>query len=366
MFKNLYKNKKVLITGHTGFKGSWLTLWLTRLGAKVIGISIDVPTEPSLFNDLKLANKIVDYRCDIRNFDEIKKIIIKEKPDFIFHMAAQPIVSESYIDPIYTLTTNINGTINVLESIRYLDKKCIAIIVTSDKCYENIETIWGYKETDTLGGKDIYSASKGAAEIVFRSFYNSFFKDSNKHFIVSARAGNVIGGGDWAKNRIIPDTIKSWRNNKPVAIRSPKSTRPWQHVLEPLSGYLTLGYMLFLDPNLNGQSFNFGPNSENNFTVEKLLKDLSTSWHFKNKLKIFKTLKNTSFHEAGLLKLNCEKSSILLNWKPTLTFSELIKFTGNWYFNFYLNKFDAYKYTCMQIDTYEKKAKINDIEWSLS
>lgn len=365
MFNNKYKNKKILITGHTGFKGSWLTLWLNRLGAQVIGVSIDIPTVPSLYSDLNIASKIKDYRCDIRDLDKLRNIVNKERPDFIFHMAAQPIVSESYEDPIYTFTTNINGTINILECLRHLDKKCITIIVTSDKCYENIESIWGYKETDTLGGKDIYSASKGAAEIVFNSYFNSYFKGSKKHFVVSARAGNVIGGGDWAKNRIIPDTIKSWIKNKPVIIRNPKSTRPWQHVLEPLSGYLTLGYKLCQDPTLSGQSFNFGPNIENNFNVETLLKELSYTWGIKNKFKIFQVLQSKSFHEAGLLKLNCEKASTLLNWKPTLTFSDLIYFTGNWYYNFFKDKFDTLKFTSNQINEFEKKAIKNKIEWSL-
>ena len=259
MFKNVFKNKKVLITGHTGFKGSWLSAWLLNLGAEVIGISKDIPTNPSMFVLLNLKDKIKkDYRADIRNLDIIEEIFLNEKPDFVFHLAAQPIVSVSYKDPIETITSNVMGTTNILEILRKAEHECTAIIITSDKAYDNIEQVWGYRENDALGGKDIYSGSKGAAELIIKSYCNSFFKEIKTIRIGVARAGNVIGGGDWAKDRIVVDSMMAWSKNKAVNIRSPKSTRPWQHVLEPLSGYLNLAMALSLDDSLNHECFNFG------------------------------------------------------------------------------------------------------------
>ena len=245
MFNNPYQNKKVLITGHTGFKGSWLTTWLLRLGATVVGISKDILTNPSMFEILGLKDKIRHHSFDIRALNLLKNTIQKEKPDFIFHLAAQAIVSVSYEDPVETITSNAIGTMNLLESLRKIDWGCTAVIITSDKCYDNVEREQGYKETDTLGGKDIYSGSKGAAELIIKSYLESFFLSFNHPVKVGiARAGNVIGGGDWAKDRIVVDSIKAWSKKRFVEIRSPKATRPWQHVLEPLSGYLVLAYYL--------------------------------------------------------------------------------------------------------------------------
>ena len=240
-----YKSKKILITGHTGFKGSWLTAWLLKIGAEIVGVSKDIPTQPSMFEVLGLEEKIKHYNQDIRDLEKIRFIINKEKPDFIFHLAAQAIVSTSYIDPIETITTNAIGTANILEVLKTYKNPCISVMITSDKCYDNIESIWGYKEDDNLGGKDIYSGSKAAAEHIIKSYYHSFFKDINHPVKIGVgRAGNVIGGGDWAKDRIIVDSMLAWSNNQSVEIRSPKATRPWQHVLEPLSGYLLLGSKL--------------------------------------------------------------------------------------------------------------------------
>ena len=274
-FNNVYNQKKVLITGNTGFKGSWLTIWLKQLGAEVYGISIDIPSQPSNFLVSKLDEVIKTKFIDINNLESLNEEIKYIQPDFIFHLAAQPIVFDSYKNPINTFNTNIIGTCNILESVRHLTKNCVVILITSDKCYDNVEWIWGYKETDHLGGKDPYSASKAAAEIVIHSYYESFFKKSNNIRIASVRAGNVIGGGDWADSRIIPDAIRSWSENLTLQIRSPKSTRPWQHVLEPLSGYLFLGQQLFNNINLSGEAFNFGPNDLSNFTVEELLIEMS-------------------------------------------------------------------------------------------
>ena len=362
MFGNIYEGKKVLITGNTGFKGSWLTSWLLKLGAKVYGLSKDIPTKPSMFEKLLLNKKMTHFETDDRDLDSVIKIINDIKPDFVFHLAAQAIVSKSYLNPIETLSTNILGTANILEALRLYGKSCVGIIITSDKCYDNVEWLWGYRESDKLGGKDIYSGSKGAAELVIKSYYHSFFKNSGNIKIASVRAGNVIGGGDWAIDRIIPDCMRAWSNDKSVEIRSPNSTRPWQHVLEPLSGYLALGAKLYEENNLNGESFNFGPFSHYNHTVVDLIKDLSKYWN-KN-FEMYKIKKTTKFHEAGLLKLNCDKALINLKWIPALSYKKLIEFVSLWYHEFYLNNIDMYELTLSQIDEYEKIAFNKDIQWT--
>jgi len=365
MFGDIYSNKKVLITGNTGFKGSWLSVWLLKLGAKVYGLSKDIPTEPSMFKELGLKNKIDHRQKDIRDLNSVKQIIAEVKPDFIFHLAAQSLVSKSYSDPIETVTTNVLGTTNVLEGLKEANHNCIGVIITSDKCYDNVEWIWGYKETDTLGGKDIYSGSKGAAEIIFKSYYHSFFKkDESNVKIATTRAGNVIGGGDWAQDRIIPDCMRAWSNNKIVKIRSPKATRPWQHVLEPLSGYLTLGHKLYISYDFNGESFNFGPLSRYNHTVEELLQELSKYWKIQDFSNAYNITDNITFHEAGLLKLNCDKALSNLKWLPTLSYEELIKFTGSWYFNFYSDKINMFDFTLDQINKYEQMATNKKLQWT--
>ena len=284
MFSDIYKGKKVLVTGHTGFKGTWLTTWLLSLDADVIGISKDVPTQPSMFEILGLEDKIQHHNIDIRDISALSQVIIDEKPNFVFHIAAQAIVSISYDEPLDTISSNVMGTTNLLESLRISNHQCTAIIITSDKAYDNVEQIWGYKENDPMGGKDIYSGSKGAAELIFKSYYHSFFKSEESSVrLAVARAGNVIGGGDWAQDRIVVDCVEAWNEPKSVEIRSPGATRPWQHVLEPLSGYLNLGQALYNDKGLNGESFNFGPRAEQNHTVVELLKDLSEYWNFENR-----------------------------------------------------------------------------------
>lgn len=364
MFNNVYRDKKVIITGHTGFKGSWLSLWLNKLGATVIGVSDNVPTDPSLFESVNLRSIVKDVRIDVRNLEDLKRLFIEEKPDFVFHLAAQSIVSTSYFNPIETLSINIMGTANVLESLRFLENNCVAIIITSDKCYDNVEWEWGYKETDHLGGKDIYSGSKGGAELVFKSYFHSFFKESTNIRIATARAGNVIGGGDWAKDRIIPDCMRAWNENKHVEIRSPQATRPWQHVLDPLSGYLDLAESLYCDRSLNGASFNFGPKSENNHTVIKLLVDLSKNWKFTTESEVFKVIGDVKFNEAELLKLNCDKAVFYLKWEPTLEYSTLIDFTSAWYYNYFKGNCDMYEFTTKQVSEYEVLAKRKGLKWT--
>ena len=365
MFKNVYKNKKVLITGHTGFKGTWLTCWLLRLGANVVGVSKDIPTSPSMFDELLLSEKITDYRLDIRNLNEMKKVFNRERPEFIFHLAAQPIVSVSYSDPIETISSNVIGTTNVLETLRELNFKCTAIIITSDKAYDNIEQVWGYKEDDKMGGKDIYSGSKGAAELIIKSYYYSFFKSESSNVrIAIGRAGNVIGGGDWAKDRIVVDCMLAWSNNEKVEIRSPKATRPWQHVLEPLSGYLDLGYNLFINKDLNGEAFNFGPRAEQNHTVKQLLEGLSKYWNFGNEEEAFTVVDNIPFREAGLLKLNCDKALLHLKWQANLEYKDTIRFTSEWYYDFYNGNNSIFDKTISQIQEYEYLANQKLLKWT--
>ena len=365
MFNNVYADKEILVTGHTGFKGSWLVTWLLKLNAKVIGISLNPPSEPSLFEVANLSEKIVDCREDIRNFKNIKSIVQDVKPDYIFHLAAQPIVKTSFEDPISTFNTNIIGTANILEAARELKKTCNLILITSDKCYSNNEWNWGYREIDILGGKDPYSASKACAELVISSMHNSFFEKGNSIRIASTRAGNVIGGGDWASNRIIPDAIKAWSKGKKVSIRNPQSTRPWQHVLEPISGYLRLGQLLKTNKKLSGESYNFGPKTDQVKTVLELLKNLGISWGYNNEDEMLDIYENNDFKEAGLLKLNCDKAMHDLNWYPILDFDQTINMTSSWYKNFYKTKNrDVFEFTDNQITDYTKLAINKKIPWT--
>ena len=365
MLNKSYQGKKVLITGHTGFKGSWLTAWLLKLGAKVCGISDQIPTDPSMFVELGLDRKIEHHYCDIRDFEGVSKILTDFAPDYVFHMAAQPIVSISYDDPLNTISTNVMGTSVILEALRIWNQPCNVVVITSDKCYENVEWVFGYKETDHLGGKDIYSGSKGAAEVIFHAYYNSFFKNpKNKIRLATGRAGNVIGGGDWAKDRIVVDCMKNWAEGKIVELRSPEATRPWQHVLEPLSGYLTLGSQLNSDDRLLGESFNFGPRSEQNRTVLELLIDLSQQWNFNKAEDAYSVIDNIPFHEAGLLKLNCDKALFNLRWEANLSYKECVKAVGEWYYSFYKTEKDMYKLTLDQITHYEDLAVKRNLIWN--
>ncbi len=354
---NVFLNKKILITGNTGFKGSWLTIWLNILGAKLYGLALDPPTTPSLFEEAKLSNIIEVNNIDIRDYDQLSKIVKRIQPDYIFHLAAQPLVSESYLNPIETWGTNVMGTVNILESLKQIKKSCVGIMITSDKCYHNQEWEWGYRECDELGGDDPYSASKGSAELAINSYQKSFFSEHQNAFIriASARAGNVIGGGDWADNRIVPDCIKAWSQNIQVKIKSPNSTRPFQHVLEPLSGYLTLAKELTKNKELASHSFNFGPTSNSNNKVIDLVKELGKKWT-NSRWEI--NLENNDFVEAKLLKLNCDKALSLLKWEPTLNFKKTMEMTGDWYFNFYNNKnFKVYEMCCEQIKFFMENQK---------
>tara|TARA_B100001113_G_scaffold149387_1_gene122528 strand:- start:752 stop:1834 length:1083 start_codon:yes stop_codon:yes gene_type:complete len=349
----IFKNKKVIVTGHTGFKGSWLTAWLKILGADVIGISLDPPTPVSHYDSANIADGIEDYRTDIRNLDSLVKIFADAKPDYVFHLAAQPIVAKSYNDPIETWTTNVLGTINILEALKNLSNQCTAVIITSDKCYDNVEWEWGYRENDALGGPDPYSASKGAAEIAIKSYVKSYFNNPKKGIrVASARAGNVIGGGDWADNRIVPDSVKAWSNDQPLELRNPHSTRPWQHVLEPLGGYLVLASKLSSNDELHGEAFNFGPPSQQNYSVLSLVEEMSKHWEKVNWEVPKKS--NDSFYESGLLKLNCDKALHLLDWKAVLKFEDTVKLTAEWYRSFYEDEKNISETTDKQINIYQK------------
>ena len=347
-----FKNKKILITGHTGFKGSWLTSWLKYLGANIMGISIDLPSSPSHFQACGNKKYIKSIMLDIRNLKKLKKKILDYKPDYIFHLAAQSLVSKSYTDPVKTWNTNLIGTLNILESLRYLKKKCNVILITSDKCYYNKELKRGYKEEDELGGKDPYSASKAAAEILIRAHIKSFFPKEGKIRISTARAGNVIGGGDWSQDRLIPDCIKCWSKNKSVILRNPNSTRPWQHVLEALNGYLVLASNLNKNKNLHSESFNFGPTTKKNFSVKQVINEMSKTW--KNIKWDVKKNNRKFFYESNLLKLNCAKAQKKLKWKPFLNFNEMIELVATWYKSFYYKKSKMDKVTIEQIKKFEK------------
>jgi CDP-glucose 4,6-dehydratase len=348
----IFKNKKVLITGHNGFKGSWLTLWLSLLGAKVIGVSLPDKNLNNHFNLVKKDLKIKSFYFDIRNKKKITKVILKYKPDFVFHLAAQSLVYKSILNPIFNWETNVIGLLNILEALKQLNKKCIGIIITSDKCYKNLEQKKGYKETDILGGVDPYSASKASAEILFHSYFKTFIQDKNSNLrICTARAGNVIGGGDWSNNRLIPDCVKMWLKNKIPEIRNPNSTRPWQHVLEALSGYLYLSLKLNKDKSINGHSFNFSSHKIKNLTVLKFLNKIKLRWKEIN----WKVTKKNTFYESSLLQLDSSKAKKVLKWKARLDLNETIEFLVNWYKSFKNNRLNTFEISREQIIKFMKK-----------
>ena len=351
-FESTYKNLKVLVTGSTGFKGSWLCFWLKKLNARVYGVSLKPEKTNVLFDKLNLNKKINQYYLDIRDFKKINNSIKKIKPDLIFHLAAQSIVSESYINPYKTLLTNTLGSTNILESVR-LNKINNLVYITSDKCYLNSDSSKSFKENDILGGKDIYSSSKASAEIIFHSYYQSFFKNQNNINKVTARAGNVIGGGDFKENRIIPDFFKSIKNKKKLIIRNPNSTRPWQHVLEPLSGYLLLGQHI-LEKKLNTDlypSWNFGPHKKNCKKVIDIINMFYKELNLKEKIII---KKKSIMKEAELLSLNINKAKNELNWRPNLSLLECVKLTSDWYMNYFQDK-NSEKITNEQIEFFLNK-----------
>jgi CDP-glucose 4,6-dehydratase len=337
-FGGIYSGKKVFLTGHTGFKGSWLALWLKELGADICGYSLELDYSPTHLGLLNLGMKSIIG--DIRDSKKLEQAIVEYQPDFIFHLAAQPLVRYSYENPVETYETNVLGVVNLFEAV----KKCNSIKgilnVTTDKCYENKEWIWGYRENEALGGYDPYSASKACSEIVTSSYRNSFFNIENygqKHncLVASARAGNVIGGGDWAGDRLIPDIVRAIEKGDKVEIRSPNATRPWQHVLEPLSGYLAVGERLLEGKTQFAQAWNFGPEEKDTVNVEKIVKEVKKSWDiFQYEI----NQANANVHEAGLLKLDSTKARVELNWNGKWDYANAIEKTITWYKDFFENK----------------------------
>lgn len=348
-----FKNKRVLITGDTGFKGSWLAFWLHNLGAKVSGYALPPESNTSLFNLLKLDNVIDHLDGNLLDYERLNTFFEKVQPEIVFHLAAQALVRYSYDEPKLTFDTNVSGSVNVLEVVRKTQSVKSLIYVTSDKCYKNNEWIWGYRENDELGGHDPYSASKAAAELVFSSYIDSFFSKNPNIGVASVRAGNVIGGGDWAMDRIVPDCIRSVMNKIDIEIRNPYATRPWQHVLEPLSGYMLLAEKIYLEPSKFSGSWNFGPSIDSIKTVkdltEKIVKILGDG-----NVKIVK--QDEGKHEAGLLHLNCDKSHHGLKWRPVWNFDETIINTIEWYKG-YLNGEDVKVLTMKNINQFMEGIK---------
>lgn len=343
IFKGFFKGKRVLVTGHTGFKGSWLCIWLHELGAEVIGVAKDPYTQRDNYVLAGLKDKIIDLRSDITDGKQIKEIFKKYQPEIVFHLAAQPLVRLSYDIPVETYQTNVMGTINIMEAMRVTDSVKVGVMITTDKCYENKEQIWGYRENEPMGGYDPYSSSKGAAEIAIQSWRRSFFNPEDygkKHHIsiASVRAGNVIGGGDWALDRIIPDCIKAIEANKTVEIRSPKAIRPWQHVLEPLSGYMLLASRMWEDPTKYCEGWNFGPNAESIADVWTVASEVVKDYG-KGQLKDVSD--PNALHEAKLLVLDINKAKFKLGWTPRMNIDQCINLVVDWYKRY--NKENVYK-----------------------
>ena len=356
-FNDAYKGKTILVTGHTGFKGSWLSIWLSSLGANVVGYALDPYSERSNYCVSHLKERLfADERGDVRDAARLEEVISKYKPTMIFHLAAQALVRTSYEHPKMTYETNLMGSLNILEAVRKFDFIKQVVMITSDKCYENKEQIWGYRETDRMGGYDPYSSSKGCTELMIASFRNSYFnpKDYAKHgkAVASVRAGNVIGGGDWSANRLIPDCIRAIEAGKDIVIRSPYATRPWEHVLEPLSGYLKVGEKLLMDPITYSTSFNFGPKLENNRTVWEVVQKLISYY---GKGKAIDQSDPNAVHENTLLSLDVTKAYHMLDhWHAHLAFDEAIEFTADWYKES-LHSNDMWNYCLHQIEAHGAK-----------
>ncbi len=347
----IYRGKKVLVTGHTGFKGGWLVNWLDLLGADVIGYALDPIYDEGVFQKTGIGSKISDYRGDIRDYKKLSNLFIETEPEIVFHLAAQPLVLESYRDPRETFEVNTQGTANILEAVRNTKSVQACVCVTTDKCYENKEWIWGYRENDEMGGHDPYSASKGAAELVIASYRRSFFDGAGKTAVASARAGNVIGGGDWSENRLIPDIIRAIKCNKSINIRNPNAIRPWQHVLEPLYGYLILGQKLVEFGQEYAQAWNFGPYTNQSYSVGQIV-DRIIKYAKKGSRIDFP--EGDQLHEANTLRLDITKACQRLKWKPELSIDDAVRYTVDWYFND--SNLTPLELTGNQIEEYQKFA----------
>jgi len=346
--QNFWQGKRVFLTGHTGFKGSWMALWLNSLGAIVKGYALSPPTDPSLFNEAKIDSIIDSQIGDIRDLELFKRSLTDFNPDILIHMAAQPLVRSSYANPVETYETNVMGTVNVLESARACKNLKAIINITTDKCYENDGRSQGYKESDPMGGYDPYSNSKGCAELVTSAYRRSFLQEQGIK-LASVRAGNVIGGGDWADDRLIPDILRSFEKNKPIVIRNPKATRPWQHVLEPLSGYLILAQKLYEDQKEYAEGWNFGPNEKDVKPVDWILDKMIVKWPSSS----WELDKNSNPHEADFLKLDISKAESKLGWNPVWELSQTLDKIIDWHKN-WLNKEDMQAICLAEIEEYTR------------
>lgn len=352
MWNDTYRGKRILLTGHTGFKGSWLALWLTQLGARVCGYSLAPNTRPSMFDELDIAHKIENSVIgDILDRRLLEQTFAEFQPEIVFHLAAQPLVRLSYAEPVLTYETNVIGSLNVLEAARKTPSVKAFVNVTTDKCYENKEIARGYREDEPMGGYDMYSSSKGCVEILSASFRRSFLKDG--YALGTARAGNVIGGGDWAADRLLPDCVRYINEGKKIEIRNPVATRPWQHVLEPLSGYLLLGHLLYTQGDKYAEGFNFGPNQDSVLTVAEVAR-LAVKYYGKGEVIVHK---KDDLHEANLLMLDITKAKERLGWTPTYNADEAVEATVAWYKRFYEGQ-PMYDFTLEQIHNYQEK-----MEW---
>jgi CDP-glucose 4,6-dehydratase len=362
MFGGFYRNRRVLVTGHTGFKGSWLTEWLISLGAEVAGYSLAPDTDPSHFEILGLAGRVQHSVGDVRDAASVAALVQDFKPDVVFHLAAQPLVRLSYREPASTWETNVMGTVNLLEAVRACPSAKACVVVTSDKCYENREWPWGYRETEAMGGHDPYSASKGAAELVVASYRRSFFQDPSGCRVASGRAGNVIGGGDWSADRIVTDFVKSILAGRPLELRNPAATRPWQHVLEPLSGYLELGRRL-CGPDGSGfaEGWNFGPSEESVVLVQELARKLVSRW---GKGEVVVDATGNHPHEAGLLKLDCSKARSRMGWHGVWNVQETVCRVVDWYKE-HSEGGDMRLRTREQIESYSNEAARQGLPWAM-
>lgn len=367
MYKNIYKDKVVLVTGDTGFKGSWLSVWLTELGANVIGYALEPPSEPSNFAVSRMPDHITHVHGDILDYNRLTDVFQKYQPEFVFHLAAQAVVRSSYTNPKLTFDTNAGGTVNVLEAVRNNPGVRVLLCITSDKCYENREWVWGYRECDPMGGFDPYSASKGCAELIVSSYLRSFFSNPDRGDcrlgIASARAGNAVGGGDWGADRLIPDCVRSLCRDDAIRIRNPFAVRPWQHVLELLSGYLWLGALLWDDPEKYGGPWNFGPGDMEHLSVKDIVSRFISIWGSGS----WEDLSgSTGPHEAAMLKLCCDKANVCLTWRNTLSINDCIEMTAEWYKAYYGMTKDKsmYPFCVEQINAYTEKAGINGLPWT--
>ena len=368
-FNHVYSGKRVLVTGHTGFKGSWLSLWLSKLGAEVYGYALDAPTDPSLFDEADVASTLTGHEVgDIRDRDHLKAYLEQVQPEIVFHLAAQPLVRLSYDEPAETFETNVMGTVNLLEAVRNTSSVQVCQVITSDKCYENREWVYAYRENDPMGGYDPYSNSKGCSELVVSSYRQSFFHpdrlDEHGVSLSSVRAGNVIGGGDWALDRIIPDCIRALEKKEPINLRNPHAIRPWQHVLEPLSGYLWLAAKQYLKPGAYEEGWNFGPGSIGNVPVSDIAAKVVKEW---GRGSFSCDLSDADkVHEARFLKLDITKANDLLDWHPVNSVNDSIEATVVWYLARSKNTEDLQSMTMKQISEYSEKAARSGVEWAMN